>query len=134
MLPRAGGSWCCKQVRLTIFGLRDHVGFEVHLLPAGMGVRLPGSDPDPAAVVPFIAVPPNVARLDRDDVWVRVRNVDDDGTLDLLVITNDWLVQGETDPLVEALRSDRNSRDWANERRCDRASASKVCKAEAIAA
>jgi len=56
-------------------------------------------------VVPLVTVPPDIARLDGDDVGVRIGDVDNDGTLDLLVITNDWLVQGETDPLVEALWS-----------------------------
>ena len=56
-------------------------------------------------MVPLVTVPPDIARLDGDDVGVRIGDVDNDGTLDLLVITNDWLVQGETDPLVEALWS-----------------------------
>ena len=56
-------------------------------------------------MVPLVAVPPDVARLDGDDVGVRVRDIDDDSTLDLLVVADDWLVQRETDPLVEALWS-----------------------------
>ena len=56
-------------------------------------------------MVPLVTVPPDIARLDGDDVRVGIRDVDYDGTLDLLVITNDWLVQRETDPLVKALWS-----------------------------
>ena len=56
-------------------------------------------------MVPLVTVPPDVARLDGDDVGMRIRDIDDDGTLDLLVITDDRLVERETDPLVEALWS-----------------------------